>query len=201
MLLRKTVFINFLFYLPGILSSLVCKEGQFLCNNTLSNTILSINEWNYEGERCIASSMRCDGRHDCQDGLDELGCKFEDHDIPKHFWCFEGTENRMLPRDCLTREKMDPRRERDHTFMSSSVSETEEWVCAKLTHLNSSVTRQCEKTYTGGETFASCFWNSLEGSKCVCTQQLCNKSGSHQTETLLIVWFIVILFTWFIRYI
>ena len=82
----------------------MCKEGQFLCNNTLSNTILSINEWNYEvrehfvswvmvmaintfqGERCIASSMRCDGRHDCQDGLDELGCKFEDHDIPKHFW-------------------------------------------------------------------------------------------------------------------
>ena len=32
----------------GFLSKLVCKEGQFLCNNTLSNTILSINEWNYE---------------------------------------------------------------------------------------------------------------------------------------------------------
>ena len=35
----------------------------------------------------------------------------------------------------------------------------------------------------------------------VFTQQLCNKSGSHQTETLLIVWFIIILFTWLIRYI
>ena len=65
---------------------LQCEEGQFLCNNTLSNTILSINEWNYEGERCIDNAMRCDGRHDCQDGLDELGCKFEDYDIPKHFW-------------------------------------------------------------------------------------------------------------------
>ena len=37
--------------------------------------------------------------------------------------------------------RIDPRRERDHTFMSSSVSETEEWVCAKLTHVNGSVSR------------------------------------------------------------
>ena len=32
----------------GIHCVLRCEEGQFLCNNTLSNTILSINEWNYE---------------------------------------------------------------------------------------------------------------------------------------------------------
>ena len=44
---------------PGI----SCGPEQFLCNNTLSNTILSINEWNYEGQRCIHLSKRCDGRY------------------------------------------------------------------------------------------------------------------------------------------
>ena len=46
----------------GASSALSCGPEQFLCNNTLSNTILSINEWNYEGQRCIHLSKRCDGR-------------------------------------------------------------------------------------------------------------------------------------------
>jgi len=182
-------------------SAVSCGPGQFLCNNTLSNTILSINEWNYEGERCIDLSKRCDGRHDCQDGIDEHGCKFEDYDFPKHFWCYEGGHQRMLPRDCLSHKRSDSQA---GDAMSSSVSETEEWVCNKMVHLNGSITRSCQKTYTGGETFASCFSNSAEGLRCICTTQLCNDSPhfhSSRTETLLILWFIVIFFTWLVRWI
>ena len=80
---------------------LVCGADQFHCMNTISNTILSINEWNREGESCIDARLRCDGRlvllglifcypcdfrHDCQDGLDEHECRFDSHHIPRHFW-------------------------------------------------------------------------------------------------------------------
>jgi hypothetical protein len=41
---------------------LVCGPEQFHCQNTISNTILSINEWNREGESCIDARLRCDGR-------------------------------------------------------------------------------------------------------------------------------------------
>lgn len=50
----------------------------------------------------------------------------------------------MLPHDCLAREKRAHHEEVHHRTdmsMSSSVSETEEWVCAKLVHLNGTVTR------------------------------------------------------------
>ena len=60
--------------------------------------------------------------------------------------------------------------------------------------------RQCQKTYTGGEIFSTCFWNSEEGTRCICTKQLCNNQWSLRTETLLAVWMIVIFFTWIVKY-
>ena len=68
----------------------------------------------------------------------------------------------MVPRDCLANRRTEGGQAGD-SALSSSVSETEEWVCSKVIHLNRTVTRGCQKTYTGGETFASCFFNSAEG--------------------------------------
>ena len=79
----------------------------------------------------------------------------------------------------------------------SSVSETEEWVCAKMILTNGSITRGFEKTYTGGETFSTCL--TMEGgTRCICTSQFCNNSP--RTNTLLAIWLIVILFTYLIRF-
>ena len=69
--------------------------------------------------------------------MDELNCRFNNHDIPKNFWCFEGSGQRALPRDCLARERVGA----ETGLGSSSVSETEEWVCAKLISNNGSVAR------------------------------------------------------------
>merc|ERR1712013_838987 len=143
---------------PLISTGLKCAPEQFHCLNTMSNTILSINDWNREGETCIDGSLRCDGRHDCQDGLDEHECRFESPQIPRHFWCYQGTRNRFLPSDCLAREEIAG--PISHDSIRTSVSETEEWVCSKTEHNNGTVTRGCEKTYTGGESFSTCYWSS-----------------------------------------
>ena len=46
----------------------------------------------------------------------------------------------MLPRDCLAKGRSELQQS-GHSFLSSSVSETEEWVCSKIIHLNGSISR------------------------------------------------------------
>ena len=38
------------------------------------------------GEGAILILIILLSRHDCQDGQDEHGCKFEEQEFPKHFW-------------------------------------------------------------------------------------------------------------------
>ena len=57
--------------------------------------------------------------------------------------CYEGGHYRMLPRDCLAKGRSEVQQvgRQGHSFLSSSVSETEEWVCSKIIHLNGSISR------------------------------------------------------------
>jgi len=179
-------------------AGLRCQEEHFLCRNEKVNTILSITDWNREPEQCIHHSLRCDGRHDCQDGSDENDCLFQDQGIDRHFWCYHGGGEGYTAVDCMAADRVDYRPVPPAHHSDSSVSESEEWVCTKLVHGNGSMTRRCERTYTGGENFAVCFWNSDQGAKCICSQQLCNKAspGSLRTQTLVAVWVIVLGFAY-----
>ena len=60
--------------------------------------------------------------------------------------------------------------------------------------------RQCQKTYTGGEIFSTCFWNSEKGTQCICTTQLCNSQRNLRKDTLLAVWMIAIFVIWIARF-
>ena len=51
----------------------------------------------------------------------------------------------------------------------------------------------------------SFYFSLFAGRRCICTAQLCNETSYHftssKTKTLLILWFIVIFFTWIVRWI
>jgi len=60
---------------------------------------------------------------------------------------------------------------------SRSVSEMKEWVCSKLDRPDGTVERDCARLYTGGTLFRVCYVNSVEGTTCLCSKELCNSSG------------------------
>ena len=59
-------------FFQNVCPGLKCAPEQFHCLNTMSNTILSINDWNREGETCIDGSLRCDGRSKLKEVLKVL---------------------------------------------------------------------------------------------------------------------------------
>jgi hypothetical protein len=81
----------------------------------------------------------------------------------------------MTVEDCIERARLHQEMHPHDT--SRSVSEMKEWVCSKIDRPNGTVIRDCQSMYTGGEAFDLCYANVVDGKKCLCSTDLCNKTN------------------------